>query len=92
MRQLVDIVVTRDDVREGKPDPMCYRSACEQLNAAPEHAIAVEDSPAGVAAAVAANVGRVYGVSTTWSADALRGAGVTDVFQDLRSLVTLVES
>jgi mannitol-1-/sugar-/sorbitol-6-phosphatase len=92
VRQLVDIVVTRDDVREGKPDPMCYRHACEQLNAAPAHAIAVEDSPAGVAAAVAAHVGRVYGVTTTWPADALKEAGVAGVFKDLRSLVTVVES
>ncbi|HET6562430.1 MAG TPA: hypothetical protein VFG72_11185 [Marmoricola sp.] len=52
----------------------------------------MEDSPAGVAAAVAAEVGRVYGVTTTWPADALRTAGVTDVFKDLHSLVALVES
>lgn len=92
VRQFVEVVVTADDVRDGKPDPMCYRHACELLNAAPEHAIAVEDSPAGVAAAVAAEVGRVYGVTTTWPADALRTAGVTDVFKDLHSLVALVES
>ncbi len=40
-----------DDVRNTKPDPELYLLALEALGLAPEEAIALEDSPHGVAAA-----------------------------------------
>jgi HAD superfamily hydrolase (TIGR01509 family) len=40
-----------NDVIPAKPDPTSYRLACEALDADPRRAIAVEDSPHGVAAA-----------------------------------------
>jgi beta-phosphoglucomutase-like phosphatase (HAD superfamily) len=46
----------RDDVARVKPDPTLYRSALAALDVAPEHAVAFEDSPNGVAAAVAAGM------------------------------------
>jgi len=39
-----------------KPDPTSYRYACEQLRVAPAEAVAVEDSPNGIAAAKAAGL------------------------------------
>jgi sugar-phosphatase len=87
-----DVVITRDDVTDGKPDPACYRLACERLGADPAEAVAVEDAPAGVRAAVAAGVGRVYGVTTTWGPDELLDAGVTDVVPDLTPLVELFDT
>jgi sugar-phosphatase len=83
------VVVTREDVADGKPDPACYRLACGRLGVRPESAVAVEDSPAGVQAAVGAGVGVVYGVTTTWSAEELTAAGSTEVVDDLRPLVAL---
>jgi HAD superfamily hydrolase (TIGR01509 family) len=49
-------VVTRADVQHGKPHPDLYLEAAERLRVAPESALAVEDSPAGTQAALAAGM------------------------------------
>ncbi|MGI5267958.1 HAD family hydrolase [Nonomuraea sp. CA-218870] len=49
-------VLTGDDVLSGKPDPACYRQACERWSVDPDDAVVVEDSPHGVASAVAAGL------------------------------------
>lgn len=46
--------VCADEVPHGKPAPDIYRRAAELLGAAPEHCVAIEDSPTGVLAAQAA--------------------------------------
>ena len=46
-----DAVVTRDDVRRTKPSPDLYVTAVERLGVVPSRAIALEDSPNGIAAA-----------------------------------------
>jgi putative hydrolase of the HAD superfamily len=51
-----DVFATADDVDRVKPDPAVYRVALERLGVAPEEALAVEDSPNGLAAARAAGV------------------------------------
>jgi sugar-phosphatase len=90
MHDHVAEVVTREDVVDGKPDPTGYAMACERLGADPAAAVAVEDSPAGLRAALAAGVGRVVGVTTTWSAEELGAAGATHVVDDLRDVVPLL--
>lgn len=86
----VDLVVTALDVRAGKPDPEGFALACRRLGAEPARAVAAEDSPAGVRAAVAAGVGRVHGIATTHDDAVLRGAGAVEVDPDLRALVALL--
>jgi HAD superfamily hydrolase (TIGR01509 family) len=49
-------LVCRDDLVPPKPDPTSYRGACERLGALPRRSVAVEDSPHGVSAAVAAGL------------------------------------
>jgi HAD superfamily hydrolase (TIGR01509 family) len=49
-------VVTRADVAHGKPHPDLYLEAARRLGIAPESALAVEDSPAGTMAALAAGM------------------------------------
>jgi HAD superfamily hydrolase (TIGR01509 family) len=49
-----DVVVTRDDVEHGKPDPELHLLAARELGVRPEECLAIEDSPAGVKAALAA--------------------------------------
>ena len=49
-----DITVCGNDVRRSKPDPEPYRLAAARLGAEPGRCVALEDSPAGVAAAEAA--------------------------------------
>ena len=85
-RGLITLVVTADDVVDGKPDPTGYRLACERLGVDPAAALAVEDSPAGIRAALAAGVGEVVGISTTHDASELTDAGAVKVVEDLTSL------
>ena len=87
-RERIDLIVTADDVVDGKPDPTGYRLACERLCVDPATALAVEDSPAGVQAAVAAGVGEVVGISTTHDASELTDAGADRVVPDLVSLAS----
>jgi HAD superfamily hydrolase (TIGR01509 family) len=51
-----DAIVTSDDVEHPKPAPDLYLLACERLGVAPGEALALEDSPSGVAAAKAAGL------------------------------------
>ena len=46
--------VTGDEVRHGKPDPEPYLTAAATLGVDPSECVAIEDSPTGVASALAA--------------------------------------
>jgi HAD superfamily hydrolase (TIGR01509 family) len=59
-----DVIVGSDDVPRPKPAPDVYLAAVERLGAAPCTAVAVEDSPVGVAAARAAGL-YVFGVPSS---------------------------
>ncbi len=49
-------LVTRDDVKNVKPDPELYCQALRRLGLQPEQAIALEDSPHGITAARQAGI------------------------------------
>lgn len=49
-------LATADDVRHVKPDPEVYRLALRQLGAAGPRSVAIEDSPHGAQAALAAGI------------------------------------
>lgn len=49
-------VLCGEDVQRKKPDPEVYREAPARLGVAPEACVALEDSPAGLAAALGARV------------------------------------
>jgi HAD superfamily hydrolase (TIGR01509 family) len=51
-----DAVATGEEVARGKPDPELYLLAAARLGADPGRSIAIEDTPAGVRAAVAAGM------------------------------------
>ena len=51
-----DVVVTGDAVGHGKPHPEPYLTAARLLGVDAASCVAIEDSPAGVASAVAAGV------------------------------------
>ncbi len=51
-----ETIVTAADVQHPKPAPDIYLEACRRLDVAPAEAIALEDSPIGVAAAAAAGM------------------------------------
>lgn len=50
------VSVCAEDAPRKKPDPQVYRLALERLRLPPQAALAIEDSPAGVAAARAAGI------------------------------------
>jgi beta-phosphoglucomutase len=50
------LVVGKEDAPPPKPDPACYREALRRLKVAAGGAVALEDSPTGLAAARAAGV------------------------------------
>ncbi|MBF8186073.1 HAD family phosphatase [Nonomuraea sp. K274] len=49
-----DLVIANEDTARGKPYPDPYLEAVRRLGAAPGRCVAIEDSPAGIAAATAA--------------------------------------
>jgi HAD superfamily hydrolase (TIGR01509 family) len=49
-----DLVIANEDTVRGKPYPDPYLEAARRLGAAPRRCVAIEDSPAGIAAATAA--------------------------------------
>ncbi len=86
-------VVSADDVTKSKPDPECFRLGFRQLDAlrtAMGHGpmvhgdcLVIEDSPAGIQAAKAADL-HALGVSNSVDAAALRKAGAGAIATDLR--------
>ena len=57
--------VSSDDVASGKPAPDVYLHVCALLGTAPDTAVAIEDSPMGVASAKAAGL-RVIAIPHVW--------------------------
>lgn len=76
-----DTVVLAEEATAGKPDPAPYKLALERLGLGPEVAIAFEDSPSGVQAAVAAGLITI-GISTTRTLADLSAAGAHSARDD----------
>lgn len=78
------VVVTIDDVAQGKPAPDPYLKAAHGLGKRPERCLVIEDAPAGIKAARAAGA-RVLAIPTTNSEAALQEAdGIIARFSDLQ--------
>ena len=52
--ELLDVLVTNEDVEKAKPDPAIYLKACESLGLNPSQVLVFEDNQYGIAAAKAA--------------------------------------
>lgn len=74
-----DVIVTADDVAASKPAPECYQLAFERLQAVGQYplskvaTIAIEDTPAGISAALAAGL-PVCAVTNSYAAARLANA------------------
>jgi HAD superfamily hydrolase (TIGR01509 family) len=87
-----DVVVTRDDVEHGKPDPEMHLLAARELCVRPEECLAIEDSPAGVEAALAAGT-EIVAVTTDLTRQKFRDTNLLDrshVVDDPRALPRVV--
>ena len=56
IRSLFSVVVTGDEVQQGKPHPDIYLRTAKKLGISPEACLVVEDALAGIAAGKAANM------------------------------------
>lgn len=73
-----DVVVTEEDVAQGKPHPEGFLAAAGRLGVEPHETVVLEDSLAGVRAALAAGM-RCIAVTGTHGAETLASEGVQTV-------------
>ena len=83
-----DVVVTAARITEGKPNPMCYKLAAEDLNSSPAECIVFEDSLHGIRAGQDAGM-KVIGLSTTIPHEVLieRTENVVPNFSDIQQII-----
>jgi beta-phosphoglucomutase len=74
------VVITGNDVAEGKPDPAIYCVACDQLDVPAEHVVAFEDAVSGICAARGAGI-QCIGVGGPEQAGKLRQAGAAHIIE-----------
>ena len=72
-----DFVASRDDVEHGKPNPEIYRLVASELNVPPGHCLVIEDSPAGIQAALAAGM-KSIAVTTPFTRAAVHAGQLLD--------------
>jgi sugar-phosphatase len=69
------VLITADDVEQGKPAPEGYLRAANLLGINPQDCVVIEDAPPGIEAGRAADA-TVIGVATTYPPTALREASL----------------
>ena len=70
IKHYFDTIVSADRITRGKPDPMCFLLAAQDLNVSTEECIVFEDSFNGIKSGKAAGM-KVIGLSTTNSAESI---------------------
>ncbi len=88
-----DFVATRDDVEQGKPDPEIYALVSREIGVSPANCLVIEDSPAGVRAALAAGMWCVAS-ATPFTERALRAGRLLDrrwIVNDSATLMDVVQ-
>jgi HAD superfamily hydrolase (TIGR01509 family) len=87
-------IVTFEDVKNGKPAPDVYLEAARRAGVTPRNCLVIEDSVAGVTAAVAARCQVLGFTGTAHDAaahrEALRMAGAKRIFHRMAELPSLV--
>ncbi len=85
IKEAFHTVILAEDCRAGKPDPAPYQAALDNLGILAEKAIAIEDSPSGIRAAVAAGITTV-GVASTHDPKVLIEVGAVIAIPDFTDL------
>jgi beta-phosphoglucomutase len=60
-----DLIITGEDLKDGKPDPEPFKSALKKLNLKPSEALIVENSPLGVESAKRAGLKYIITLNNT---------------------------
>jgi HAD superfamily hydrolase (TIGR01509 family) len=77
IRRLLDALVGRDQVTNGKPHPEIYLKTAETLGVSADEVVVIEDSATGLEAAVRADM-RCIAIASAFSADGLRAQSLLD--------------
>ena len=88
-----DFVASRDDVEHSKPNPEIYLMVARELAISPAHCLVIEDSPAGVKAALAAGMSCIA-VTTPFTRQAIHTGKLLDnrwIVDDPGTLLSVVE-
>ena len=88
-----DVIVTREDVEHGKPDPEMHLLVARELGVEARDCLAIEDSPAGIRAALAAGA-QAIAITTDLTRKKFREVELLDrshVVDDPRALPALVQ-
>ncbi|MDR0729067.1 MAG: HAD family phosphatase [Prevotellaceae bacterium] len=93
IRGLFDTIVSADRITQGKPHPMCYLLAADDLDVTPAQCVVFEDSTAGLTAAKNADM-RVIGLATTLPEETIRTytSEVIADFSDVEAVMKLIFS
>jgi phosphoglycolate phosphatase len=90
MNGYIHTAVTREDIREVKPDPAHVREALRLLRVAPEEAMMVGDHPTDIYAGNALNVKTVGVLSGRTGKKAFQEAHATFICDDIRGIMGIV--
>jgi phosphoglycolate phosphatase len=90
MNEYIHIAVTREDIREVKPDPAHVGEALRLLGVTPEEAMVVGDHPTDIQAGNALNVKTVGVLSGRTGEKAFQEARATFIFDDIRGIMGVV--
>lgn len=74
-------IILSEDLPRGKPDPLPYQTALEQLGITAAEAIVFEDSLTGIRSATGAGI-KTIGITTTLEAKSLMAAGAVSAIAD----------
>ncbi len=85
LKRCFRVIVTGDDVAQGKPDPAIFRQAALGMGVAPENILVCEDAVAGVEAAKAAGM-KCLAISANGQGHLLEKAGAGRVVPDFTSV------
>lgn len=85
VKQQFSAIITGDDVKNGKPDPLIFTLAAQRLGVAPASALVVEDAVAGVQAAKAAGM-KCLGIAQGHRKNILLASGADYVVEDFRGM------
>ena len=90
MNEYIHTAVTREDIREVKPDPAHVIEALRLLGVTPEEAMVVGDHPTDIQAGGALNMKTVGVLSGRTSGKAFQEARATFIFDDIRGIMSIV--
>ncbi|MBD2458648.1 HAD-IA family hydrolase [Nostoc sp. FACHB-87] len=85
IKEAFHTVILAEDCTAGKPDPAPYQAALNKLKINAEKAIALEDSPSGIRAAVAAGIPTI-GIASTHDPQNLQTVGAFMAIPDFTDL------